>query len=329
MGDKGGMWSGSDRKTLNIPSSRSTDAGDQELRQEMKSGIEEEVLRRTEPHDDLLKLGRFLIPKTKNPIYIILDSTGSNFKLICEAFYKILMFSGQIIEAGYLDDGRFCICFLYFGDARENSRYPIQIGESADKGAQIDEWYRKFYVQAGAGGNNRIESSELALWAVANMVQLPEDVDNPFCYLITDEAPYEFLRGSEVAKHLGHQTEDMSTSEIFDALMTKFKGNAFIILNDYCNSAGGIANAQIQRAWEDVLGPHRHNLLRLYEMESFMDVMLGTIAVKAGGRTLDEYDKDLVTKDQGKLRRSRVQKTLTPWYQHLKASRQAEGGQGL
>ena len=80
------------------------------------------VLSSTSLDNSMLPNGKILESKTKTPIIIALDVTGSNINFARIVYDKMPMFFGQIEQKGYLKDFDIAICAV--GDAYTDD-YPI------------------------------------------------------------------------------------------------------------------------------------------------------------------------------------------------------------
>ena len=114
--------------------------------------------------------GKILKSKTKTPIIIVLDITGSNIDFARVVYDKMPMFYGQIEEKGYLKD--FDISFCAVGDAKYDN-YPLQIGSFA-KGIELDSWLEKVVLEGGGGPFGR-ESYELAAYYLYRNTEFEKD----------------------------------------------------------------------------------------------------------------------------------------------------------
>ena len=149
--------------------------------------------------------GKVLESKTKNPIIIVLDVTGSNIDFARVVYDKMPMFYGQIEQKGYLDD--FDISFCAVGDAHYDD-YPLQIGDFA-KGIELDSWLEKVVLEGG-GGPFGEESYELAAYYLFKKTKF-ESGSNPIIFFIGDEKPYYNVSASQ-AESFGIEFSDDSTS---------------------------------------------------------------------------------------------------------------------
>ena len=238
--------------------------------------------------------GKKLKSKTKNPIIIVLDVTGSNINFARLVYDKLPMFYGEIESKGYLDDFDLCICAV--GDAKCDD-YPIQIGEFA-KGLEIDSWLEKIVLEGGGGGQ-QTESYELMAYYLLHNTEF-EPGAQPMLFFIADEMPYDNVSLKE-AEEIG--TPCQSDYNPFPELNKKFKDNVFVMLNKYC---GRSFSNDITEKWKKLLPPE--HTIRIPEEKAIVDLMLGVIALRT--KELDEYALDMKGIGQTQKRIAGVSESL-------------------
>ena len=241
--------------------------------------------------------GKILESKTKNPIIVILDVTGSNINFARLVYDKMPMFYGQIEQKGYLED--FDIAFCAVGDAYTDY-YPLQIGSFA-KGLELDSWLEKVVLE-GHGGGQRKESYELAAYYLLKNMKLQEG-SNPIIFFIGDEAPYPTVNKSQAEKFGIECYED--NVEPFKLLREKVADNVFMLLNKY---DGKSFESDITSSWEKSLAPE--HVIKIREEKSIVDLMLGIISMCSYSRTLETYKNDMLEREQTKERIENVSKSL-------------------
>ena len=232
--------------------------------------------------DDLKPSGKKIVSKSKNPIIICLDVTGSNIDFARLVFDKLPMFYGQIEQKRYLDDFDICICAV--GDAYCDS-YPIQIGTPA-KGLEIDKHLKKIVLEAGGGGNGN-ESYEIMAHYLANNCEFIEGA-HPMVFFIADESALNKV-SKEQCEKLG-----IACAESYNpwpALNKKFNNNVFCMLNKYC---GCNFVARYTDSWKKLL-PQEH-VIKIPEEKAIIDLILGIIAIQS--KELNEYTIDMKNRGQ-------------------------------
>ena len=220
--------------------------------------------------------------KSKYPIIIALDVTGSNIDFAKLVYDKLPMFYGQIEEKGYLDDFDICICAV--GDAKYDS-YPIQIGTPA-KGLEIDSWLEKIVLEGGGGGN-RTESYEIMAHYLNNYCKFESDA-NPIIFFIADESVVDKVSKRE-CEALGITCKEDYNP--WEELNKKFDNNVYVMLNRYC---GRDFVDSFTESWKRIL-PKQHTI-RIPEEKAIVDLMLGILAIQK--EELDDYAIDMKGRGQ-------------------------------
>lgn len=241
--------------------------------------------------------GKILKSKTKTPIIIVLDVTGSNIDFARVVYDKMPMFYGQIEQKGYLKD--FDICFCAVGDAYTDD-YPLQIGDFA-KGIELDSWLEKIVLE-GCGGGQMKESYELAAYYLYKNTEF-EAGSEPIILFIGDEQPYPTVNTFQ-ADEFGIECDEPGI-EPFKLLRKKVNDNVFMLLNKYCSR---YFKDEITSCWEKLLAPE--HVIKIGEEKAIVDLMLGIISMVSSSRTLDTYKIDMKDRGQTQARIEGVSKSL-------------------
>jgi hypothetical protein len=241
-----------------------------------------------------MKPGKKIVSKSKNPIIIALDVTGSNIDFARLVYDKLPMFYGEIESKGYLTDFDICICAV--GDAKYDD-YPIQIGTPA-KGIEIDSWLEKIVLESGGGGNDH-ESYEIMAHYLANYCEFEKNA-HPIVFFIADEKAEDIVSKRE-CEDLGIKCNHDYNP--WEALNKKFNNNVFVMLNKYC---GRTFRDDFTASWQKVL-PNQHTI-RIPEEKAIIDLMLGVIAIQK--EELEVYALDMKGRGQTNARISGVTSSL-------------------
>ena len=231
---------------------------------------------------DLDPKGKKIVSKSKNPIIIALDVTGSNIDFARLVYDKLPMFYGEIEQKKYLEDFDICICAV--GDAKYDD-YPIQIGTPA-KGLEIDSWLEKIVLESGGGGNDT-ESYEIMAHYLANNCEFEKNA-KPIVFFIADESAVKKV-SKEECKRLGIECKESYNPWL--KLNEKFNNNVFVMLNKYC---GRNFRDDFTKSWQEVL-PKQHTI-RIPEEKAIVDLMLGIIAIQK--EELETYALDMKGRGQ-------------------------------
>lgn len=241
--------------------------------------------------------GKIIKSKTKWPIIIILDVTGSNINFARVVYDKMPMFYGQIEQKGYLDD--FDICFCAVGDAYTDD-YPMQVSNFA-KGIEIDSWLEKVVLE-GCGGGQMTESYELMAYYLYKNTEF-EKGSTPLIFYIGDEKPYPRLDKSQVKKYVGVSFEE--EVDPFYLLRKKVNDNVFMLLNKY---GSRYFCDDVTDAWKKLLAPE--HVIKISEEKAIVDLMLGIISMVSASRDLETYKIDMKGRGQTKERIEGVSSSL-------------------
>lgn len=238
--------------------------------------------------------GKVIKSRSKTPLIIMLDVTGSNINFARLVYDKLPMFYGEIEQKGYLKDFDISICAV--GDAYSDN-YPLQIGDFA-KGIEIDSLIEKLVLEGGGGGQ-RSESYELAAHYLLNNVEFEADA-KPIIFFIGDEKPYNNVNPSQ-ASEIGISSEAYNP---FPHLNEKYEDRVYLMLNKYC---GRDFDDDITKTWEKLLPPQ--HVVKIPEEKAIVDLMLGTIVVE-NQNDLTIYALDMKNRGQTQDRISGVVSSL-------------------
>lgn len=240
---------------------------------------------------------KVLESKTKHPVIVVLDVTGSNIDFARLVYDKMPMFYGQIEQQGYLDD--FDVSFCAVGDAYVDD-YPLQVGNFS-KGIALDSILEKIVLEGGGGGQ-RMESYELAAYYLyKNTKFIPGS--EPIIFFLGDEAPYPRLNVQQ-ARRFGAECNENGV-EPFGLLRKKVNDNVFLLLSKY---DGRNFQSEITNSWVNLLAPE--HVIKVKEEKSVVDLMLGIIAMVSMSRTLESYKDDMRDREQTPERIKSVSESL-------------------
>jgi hypothetical protein len=262
------------------------------------------AMRRSSQSKDTQTLNRSIKSDTESPIVINLDVTGSNIEFARIVYDKAPMLFGQIEQQGYLKN--FDICFSATGDANSDS-YPIQVCDF-DTGIKLDDQLKKLCLEGGGGGQ-RMETYELSAYYFAHKCAMSKAI-MPFMFFIIDEAPYETVNSEFIENLIGDKvSEDVDSKQAFRDLFRNFKGNVFIFQNEYSSSKSD--TLEIEAEWKKIIGKnYASHMIPIKEEKAIIDLILGTIAMVSGSRSLVTYKTDMKSRGQTDTRISVVEDSL-------------------
>jgi len=222
---------------------------------------------------------KVLLTKAHFPIVIAVDVTGSMrtlpqliFEKLCILYNEALFFIPKELH------DTFEISFTAVGDAYSDG-WPIQITDFG-KGFELDKNIKSLYPEGGGGGQAR-ETYELTGYFYAEKCEMPNAIKTPrpmFIY-IGDEGFYSKVSRSQIKQYIGDPPKtDLISTEMFDDLKKKF--DVYILRIEYGDAED---EKQINKMWQDALGPERVIMLR--SPERVVDTILGLIAA-----SVDRFD---------------------------------------
>lgn len=269
------------------------------------SSVANSVMSADSLDSDMCPLNKYIVAKTKHPIVLMLDVTGSNVDFAKIVYDKMPMFYGQIEQKGYLKDFEVAVCAV--GDAYTDS-YPLQIADFA-QGKDIDNWLPKLVLESGGGGQ-RMETYELAAYYLLRNFDFPKDSE-PIVFFLGDEAPYESVKKNHIKEYISDNsndidTKDLTTKAVFKALLEKIP-NTYMLLNPY---NGYVKDDEIRKSWQELFSEQSHVVVMEPNNEkAIVDLILGIIAM-IGERDLEDYKIDMLDRGQTKKRIESVDKML-------------------
>lgn len=224
-----------------------------------------EYVERYEPNNGLVNPHKKeLVSKSKNPIIVGIDCTGSMSEWPAEIFDRLPLFAQTL--AKYREDVE--ISFSVIGDAYSD-QYPLQIAQFA-KGVELDELLNAFYPEGGGGGQT-CETYELWAYFMLNHVKTP-NAEKPFMIIMGDEDYYKKVNKDQIQHYIGDKiTEDVDAEHVWDKLAEKF--NIFLLRKEYFSEE---SDQRILESWRKVLG--RQKVIHIPCKERAVDVAMGIIA---------------------------------------------------
>jgi hypothetical protein len=244
----------------------------------------EKMTSRKKADSAVLPLNRTLRTLAKHVVFWDFDDTGSMNAMPKICVDKAPMIVGEVSRNNYLPRG-WEIGVGVIGDINSDTD-PIQFGDPCEA-RTLDEWIQRLHLVGGGGGGHPEESYEMAAYFLANRCDMPNAVD-PMVIFTADEFFRTTLPAATLTAHFGGQHTSTTAAEVFKKLLEKFKGNVVLIRRPYPTSG---YDDQILSQWEGVLGKDR--IVKLETDRAVGDLVIGTIALLSGSRTLPEYMDDV------------------------------------
>lgn len=177
---------------------------------------------------------------------------------------------GQLVHDGVLEDAAVLFCSFNDGYTRA---HPFQVGQF-ESGLEVDDDLTRLPLQSGGGGTHE-ESSEMVLYFAARHTAMDcyeKRGKKGYCFILTDEKPYDIVSASMVARTFGEKLpSDIRTEDIIAEARKTF--NVFVVFAD----AGyyGIQSKANKQRWIDLLGADY--VLDLQSPEGAADLIASTI----------------------------------------------------
>jgi len=224
-------------------------------------------------------LGKVLITKSKFPLVVAVDVTGSMkefpkiiFEKLCILYNEIMLFLPEELKDS------FEISFAAIGDAYSDQS-PVQVTDFAS-GKELDLNIKSLYPEGGGGGQAR-ETYELLAYYYARHCNLVEPLDQPrpLCIFVGDEGFYAKVNREHVRKYISTEDKlksDLISEDVFNVLKQKF--NVYMLRIKYDNPDD---EADIDSKWRKVLGD-KHVII-MQDPKRIVDTIIGIVATVVDG----------------------------------------------
>ena len=226
---------------------------------------------------------KVLITKSKFPVVIAVDVTGSMreypkmiFEKLCMLYNEVLYFLPKKLKK------EFEISFAAIGDAYCDE-HPIQITDFAKEG-DLDKNINSLYPEGGGGGQT-METYELIAYYYNTRCKMPNIAKGikPILIFIGDEGYYPKINRGFIERYIGDPPEtDLISKEIFKELKEKFDVYILRIKYQYTDD-----EVKINNKWIDALGNEKVIILK--DPRRVVDTILGLIA--ANVNKFDDFTK--------------------------------------
>jgi len=111
--------------------------------------------------------------------------------------------------------------------------------------------------------------------------------ETPICIITGDEGFRETIPTNTLNERFGKGNESTTARQAFAKLLENFKGNVVLVRRRY----SGSQDEAIHKQWAKVLDEGR--IVKLENDIAIGDLVVGTIALLSGSRTLEEYADDV------------------------------------
>ena len=181
-------------------------------------------------------------------IGVLFDVTGSMGRVPRVLQTKLGSLMRLLIQKGYVAHPQ--VLFGAIGDAYCD-RVPLQIGQF-ESGLEMDDDLGKIYIEGGGGGQVH-ESYELGFYFMAHHTRIDcfeKRGRKGYLFTIGDELPYDVVRKSQVAAHIGDHLERDVPIETVVADVDRLYHHFHIIPTQTAHGR----KPHIQERWQQLLG---------------------------------------------------------------------------
>ena len=213
------------------------------------------------PIESMVDPRRSIECKSKNPIIVAVDVTGSMARWPAEIFDRLPLLYMTLSQ--YRPDLE--ICFAAIGDARYD-KWPLQVTDFA-KGYDLEQHLKALFGEGGGGDGP--EGYGLFAWHLKHHVKVDAAEDAPFLIVYGDAPMHEKVTRDEIRKVWGVQADDQDAIELWKEVAKKY--NTWFL-----RRPTGSRNDEVDQQWFRALGPER--VARVHDEERAIDYALGIVA---------------------------------------------------
>ncbi len=226
--------------------------------------------------------GKTLFTKSKNPISILVDGTGSMQTWPAEIFDRLPLLYQTLVK--YRED--IDISFSVIGDAKIDT-WPLQVG-NYEKGVKLEEQLKALHAEGGGGPGIR-ESYELYSYFMLHHADISNAV-KPFLFVMGDEKFYDQINTKQIETVIGDTVQGPILSiDIWKELGEKF--DVYFLRKTYAPH-----DNDIMAQWRNALGEQK--IVTIHDATRVVDYAIGIIADKWG--QLDDFEKNLSARQDSK-----------------------------
>jgi hypothetical protein len=214
------------------------------------------------PNEKITSPAKHIHSKSKNPIIVAIDVTGSMASWPAEIFDRLPLLYNTLSQ--YREDVE--ICFAAIGDAIVD-RFPLQVTTFAN-GFDLEQLLGSLYGE-GAGGDAPESYGLLAQW-VNTHVETPNAEEPPFLIIFGDAPMHEHISGAEITHYLGDpDSQDVDALKAWQ--LTASKWNTWFLRRPTGKKGDGI-----DRQWAEAVGEQK--IIHIQDEQRAVDYAMGLIA---------------------------------------------------
>lgn len=212
------------------------------------------------PNAQLIDPKKHIESRSKNPIIIAVDVTGSMQRWPFEIFDRLPLLFNTL--SGYRSDVE--ICFAAIGDAGCD-HWPLQVTDFS-KGFSLEEQLKALYGEGG-GGDMPESYGLFALWADTH-VHVP-DASHPFLIVFGDAEMHPTIPAGQVRHFLGDEAQDMDAIGVWNRLAARW--NVWFL-----RRPGGARGDSVDEQWGRAIG--QQQVIHMTDELRAVDYAMGLIA---------------------------------------------------
>ena len=201
------------------------------------------------------------------PIAIFVDETGSMAHLPPLILAELGKAVSVVQGSGVANPS---ILFGAIGDAANNERAPLQVGEFEASDELCEQHLSNIYLEGNGGGNSG-ESYDLAMWFMANQVRTDHwelRGRKGFLFIIGDEPIFRLTQAAHLKKYLGQ----VEASDVdIETTVNKLKEQWEVW---FLNPSPGYSKPDF---WKKLLGDER--VIEVSDYKDLLSLIAGNIAV--------------------------------------------------
>lgn len=216
---------------------------------------------RSAPVVELTDPKKHISTKTKNPLIVATDVTGSMANWPFEIFDRLPLMYQSLSQ--YRTDLE--ISFAAIGDAGCD-QYPLQVCDFA-KGFALEGYLKALYGEGGGG--DAPESYGLFAYYVKNHVRIPELEEKPFLIVFGDITMHKTVPPNQIRKVIGDKTVTGA-----DAIQTW--RDVTRTWNVWFLRREGTRDDEIDKQWGEAIGCQK--IIHIHDEQRAVDYAMGLIA---------------------------------------------------
>ncbi len=213
-------------------------------------------------NDAVIDPKKRIVTKSKNPVIIAIDVTGSMASWPFEIFDRLPLLYNTLSQ--YRDDLE--ICFAAIGDSKVD-QWPLQVTSFAN-GFDLEQQLGALYGEGGGG--DAAESYGLFAHWVNSHVSIPQLGEKPFLIVFGDIYMHEITSAAEISHFLGDTLrQDVNSIEAWKEVAQNW--NTWFL-----RRPTGKKGDQVDKQWARAIGEQK--IFHIEDEQRAVDYAMGLIA---------------------------------------------------